>query len=234
MIKNKQRQGIVPSENSYKIKKMVILALLSAMAYIITFVCRLPIMPSASFLDLEFKSAIILIGSFIFGPLSGFVMSVVICLLEMVTFSTTGIIGCIMNIIATVCFVCPAAYVYKKKKNTSGAIVGIVIGTILMTVAMLIWNYIVTPIYMGIPREAITSMLLPVYVPFNLLKSGLNGGIALFIFKFANQALQKTHLIPTQDDNISENKNSVVGAVIVSCLIIITCVLVIFAYNGIF
>ncbi|HBM98632.1 MAG TPA: ECF transporter S component [Ruminococcus sp.] len=234
MIKNKQRQGIVPSENSYKIKKMVILALLSAMAYIITFVCRLPIMPSASFLDLEFKSAIILIGSFIFGPLSGFVMSVVICLLEMVTFSTTGIIGCIMNIIATVCFVCPAAYVYKKKKNTSGAIVGIVIGTILMTVAMLLWNYIVTPIYMGIPREAITSMLLPVYVPFNLLKSGLNGGIALFIFKFANQALQKTHLIPTQDDNISENKNSVVGAVIVSCLIIITCVLVIFAYNGIF
>ncbi len=234
MIKNKQRQGIVPSENSYKIKKMVILALLSAMAYIITFVCRLPIMPSASFLDLEFKSAIILIGSFIFDPLSGFVMSVVICLLEMVTFSTTGIIGCIMNIIATVCFVCPAAYVYKKKKNTSGAIVGIVIGTILMTVAMLLWNYIVTPIYMGIPREAITSMLLPVYVPFNLLKSGLNGGIALFIFKFANQALQKTHLIPTQDDNISENKNSVVGAVIVSCLIIITCVLVIFAYNGIF
>ncbi len=234
MIKNKQRQGIVPSENSYKIKKMVILALLSAMAYIITFVCRLPIMPSASFLDLEFKSAIILIGSFIFGPLSGFVMSVVICLLEMVTFSTTGIIGCIMNIIATVCFVCPAAYVYKKKKNTSGAIVGIVIGTILMTVAMLLWNYIVTPIYMGIPREAITSMLLPVYVPFNLLKSGLNGGIALFIFKFANQALQKTHLIPTRDDNISENKNSVVGAVIVSCLIIITCVLVIFAYNGIF
>lgn len=234
MIKNKQKQGIVPSENSYKIKKMVILALLSAMAYIITFVCRLPIMPSASFLDLEFKSAIILIGSFIFGPLSGFVMSVVICLLEMVTFSTTGIIGCIMNIIATVCFVCPAAYVYKKKKNTSGAIVGIVIGTILMTVAMLLWNYIVTPIYMGIPREAITSMLLPVYVPFNLLKSGLNGGIALFIFKFANQALQKTHLIPTQDDNISENKNSVVGAVIVSCLIIITCVLVIFAYNGIF
>lgn len=234
MIKNKQRQGIVPSENSYKIKKMVILALLSAMAYIITFVCRLPIMPSASFLDLEFKSAIILIGSFIFGPLSGFVMSVVICLLEMVTFSTTGIIGCIMNIIATVCFVCPAAYVYKKKKNTSGAIVGIVIGTILMTVAMLLWNYIVTPIYMGIPREAITSMLLPVYVPFNLLKSGLNGGIALFIFKFANQALQKTHLITTRDDNISENKNSVVGAVIVSCLIIITCVLVIFAYNGIF
>lgn len=234
MIKNKQRQGIAPSESSYKIKKMVILALLSAMAYIITFVCRLPIMPSASFLDLEFKSAIILIGSFIFDPLSGFVMSIVICLLEMVTFSTTGVIGCIMNIIATVCFVCPAAYVYKKRKNTSGAIVGIVIGTILMTIAMLLWNYIVTPIYMGIPREAITAMLLPVYVPFNLLKSGLNGGIALFIFKFANQALQKTHLIPTQDDNIQENKNSVIGAVIVSCLIITTCVLIILAYNGIF
>lgn len=234
MVKNKQRQGIAPSENSYKIRKMAILALLSAMAYIITFVCRLPIMPSASFLDLEFKSAIILIGSFIFGPISGFFMSIVICLLEMVTFSTTGIIGCIMNIIATVCFVCPAAYVYKKKKNTSGAIVGIVIGTILMTIAMLLWNYIVTPIYMGIPREAVTSMLLPVYVPFNLLKSGLNGGIALFIFKFANQALQKTHLIPTVDEDTIDKKKSIASAVIVSCITITTCVLIILAYNGIF
>lgn len=225
---------ITPKDNSYKIKKMVILALISAMAYVITFVCRLPIMPSAPFLDLEFKSAVILIGAYIFGPLSGLVMSFVICLLEMVTFSSTGIIGCIMNILATVSIVCPASLIYKKKRSTSGAIIGIAVGAICMTIAMVLWNYLVTPLYMGIPREVIVDMLIPVFVPFNLIKAGLNGGIALFIFGPLSEALHKTNLIPKQ---IYAEKSKIFGivvAVLVSIIIISSCILLIFAINGMF
>ena len=225
---------ITAKDSSYKIKKMVILALISAMAYVITFVCRLPIMPSAPFLDLEFKSAVILIGAYIFGPLSGLVMSLVICLLEMVTFSSTGIIGCIMNILATVSIVGPASLIYKKKRSTSGAIIGIAVGAICMTIAMVLWNYLVTPLYMGIPREAIEAMLLPVFVPFNLIKAGLNGGVALFIFRFAIVALQKANLIPKSEEQESQKKSGIIGAVITGCFIIGTCVLIIFAINGIF
>ena len=223
---------IKQKDNSYKIKKMVILALISAMAYVITFVCRLPIMPSAPFLDLEFKSAVILIGAYIFGPLSGLVMSLVICLLEMVTFSSTGIIGCIMNILATVSIVCPASLTYRKKKSTTSAIVGIVVGAICMTIAMVLWNYLVTPLYMGIPREAIAEMLIPVFVPFNLIKAGLNGGIALFVFRPLSEALQKTKLIPTQTHVEKSRKTSIIVAVLVSAFVIASCVLFIFALNG--
>lgn len=223
---------IKQKDNSYKIKKMVILALISAMAYVITFVCRLPIMPSAPFLDLEFKSAVILIGAYVFGPLSGLVMSFVICLLEMVTFSSTGIIGCIMNILATVSIVCPASLIYKKKRSTSSAIIGIVVGAICMTIAMVLWNYLVTPLYMGIPREAIAEMLIPVFVPFNLIKAGLNGGIALFIFRPLSEALQKTNLIPRQNHIEKSRKTSIIVAVLVSVFVIASCVLLIFALNG--
>ena len=223
---------ITPKDNSYKIKKMVILALISAMAYVITFVCRLPIMPSAPFLDLEFKSAVILIGAYIFGPLSGLVMSFVICLLEMVTFSSTGIIGCIMNILATVSIVGPASLIYKKKRSTSGAIIGIAVGAICMTIAMVLWNYLVTPLYMGIPREVIVDMLIPVFVPFNLIKAGLNGGIALFIFRPLSEALQKTNLIPRQNYVGKSKISGIIVAVLVSAFVITSCVLLIFAMNG--
>ena len=223
---------ITPKDNSYKIKKMVILALISAMAYVITFVCRLPIMPSAPFLDLEFKSAVILIGAYIFGPLSGLVMSFVICLLEMVTFSSTGIIGCIMNILATVSIVCPASLIYKKKRSTSGAIIGIAVGAICMTIAMVLWNYLVTPLYMGIPREVIVDMLIPVFVPFNLIKAGLNGGIALFIFRPLSEALQKANLIPRQNYVGKSKISGIIVAVLVSAFVITSCVLLIFAMNG--
>ena len=223
---------ITPKDNTYKIKKMVILALISAMAFVITFVCRLPIMPSAPFLDLEFKSAVILIGAYIFGPLSGLIMSFVICMLEMVTFSSTGIIGCIMNIVATVSIVCPASLIYKKKRSTSGAIVGIAVGAVCMTIAMVLWNYLLTPIYQGKPREAIAVMLLPVFVPFNLIKAGLNGGIALFIFRPLSEALQKTNLIPKQLHVEKSRKSSIIVAVLVSVFVIASSVLFIFALNG--
>lgn len=235
MVNTKEKQTkTLNSQGSYKVKKMVLLSLIAAMAYVVVLVCRIPIIPAAPYLDLEFKSAVILIGSYIFGPLSGLVMSVIICLLEMVTFSATGPIGCIMNVIAAICFVCPAAFVYKKKKTTSGAVLGIIIGAVLMTVAMVLWNYILTPIYQGIPREAISAMILPVFIPFNLLKAGLNGGIALFIFKFAIAALQKANLIPKQAEDESNKKGGVIGAVVTSALIIITCVLVILIMNGVF
>lgn len=234
MVKSTERKVITPMESSYKIKRMVLLALLSAMAYVIVFVCRVPIIPSAPFLDLEFKSAIILTGSFIFGPVSGLVMSLVICLLELVTFSSTGLIGCIMNILATVSFVCPAAIAYKMKKSTTGAITGIVIGSILMTIAMVLWNYIVSPLYMGVPREAIVTMLLPVFVPFNLIKAALNGAVALFLFKFAIAALEKADLIPQHQDSDEGKKKGLIVAVSVSSFAIATCVLVIMAFNGVF
>ena len=52
-----------------------------------------------------------------------------------------------------------------------------------MVSAMLLWNYLITPLYMGYPREAVAELLLPAFLPFNLLKSGLNSGITFLLYK---------------------------------------------------
>lgn len=234
MTNSKEKTLSATAENSYKIRKMVILGVITAMAYVAVVFFRLPIIPSVPFLDLEFKAAIILIGAFIFGPLSGLAMTVAVCLIEMLTISDTGIIGCIMNILSTVCLVCPAAFVYKKKQTALGAIIGVVIGALLMTFAMVLWNYIVTPIYMGVPREMVVDLLIPAFIPFNLLKAVLNGGVALFIYKFAITALQKANLIPKRENDGKSALSGVIGTVILSTFLILTCILIILAFNGAF
>ncbi len=221
-------------DRGYHIKMLATLGMLSAMAFVITFICRIPIIPSVPFLDLEFKSAIILIGGFIYGPLPAFCVTVVVCFLEMLTFSSTGIIGCVMNILATSAFVCPAAFIYKKKKSLAGAIIGLGIGTVLMTGVMLLWNYLVTPIYMHIDREMIAALLLPAFLPFNLIKGALNSSATLVLYKFVVTALRKAKLLPESSEETKKKTTTFISTIILSALIIVTCVLVILALNNVF
>lgn len=222
-----------PAENTYRTKKMVILALMAAMAYTVVLLFRIPIIPSVPFLDLELKSAVILISSFIFGPLSGFIMTAVVCVIEMFTFSATGIIGCIMNILATASFVCPAAYLYKKRRTMTGAVAGLLCGTALLTLVMILWNYIATPLYMGVPRDAIAA-LMPAIIAFNLIKAGINSAFALLLYKFVVTALRKTNLIPENPDAGNIKSKNTLGILILSAFILTSCILIVLALNGIF
>ena len=143
-------------------KKLTTIAMLAALAYAVMAVGRLPI-STVSFLQYDPKDIVIVIGGFIYGPLTSFLISAVVSLVEMFTVSDTGIIGFIMNVLSTCGFACTAAFIYKKKHNLAGALTGLITGCLVMAALMLLWNYLITPIYMGYPRELVTEMLLPVF-----------------------------------------------------------------------
>jgi riboflavin transporter FmnP len=44
-------------------------------------------------------------------------------------------------------------------------------------------NLLVTPLYMGAPREAVIAMLPTAIIPFNLLKAGLNSVLTFILYK---------------------------------------------------
>ena len=47
---------------------------------------------------------------------------------------------------------------------------------------MLLWNYLITPLYMvGTTRSMVAAMLPTVFLPFNLVKGGLNMALILLI-----------------------------------------------------
>ena len=209
-------------------RKMIMMAMLVALAYMFMLVGRVVLVPAVGFLKYDPKDIIITIGGFIYGPLSAFIITTVVSLIEMVTVSETGIIGFIMNVLATCAFVCPAAFLYKRKHTMKGAIIGLGLGCIAMTTVMLLWNYLITPLYMGYPREAIAELLLPGFLPFNLIKSGLNAGITLMIYKPVVTALRKSNLIPPSTGT-GNTKDSRFGYIFISTFILVTCVLSILA-----
>ncbi len=178
---------------SSNVKKLAVMSMLCALAYIIVAFVRIP---AVMFLKYEPKDVVITIGGFLYGPLASLTMSIVVSFIEMITISDTGWIGFVMNVLSTAAFACTAAYLYKRKHTLSGAVIGLIVGSLLMTVVMVAWNYLLTPIYMATPRSEVATMLLPVFVPFNLIKGILNAAITALLFRPLVQTLRKANLFP--------------------------------------
>lgn len=212
-------------------KKITTVAMLAAFAYVVMAVGRLPI-TSVAFLKYDPKDVVIVIAGFIFGPLTSFLISLVVSLLEMFTLSETGVIGLVMNVLSTCGFACTAAFIYKRKRSFAGALTGLLAGCLVMTALMLLWNFLITPLYMGQPRSDVVRLLLPVFLPFNLVKGGLNAGAALLLYKPVVTALRKSHLIePEADAENRKNKNA--GAILIGGLLLASGILIVLVMRGI-
>ena len=207
------------------IKRMVLLAMLAAVAYLIVSVVRIPVV---LFLSYEPKDVIITIGGFLLGPMASFVISFVVSLLEMVTISQTGPIGALMNLVSTCTFACTAAFVYKKRHTLSGAVLGLAAGSVTMVGAMLLWNWLITPLYMGVSREAVEGLLIPAFLPFNLLKAGLNSAFVLLLYKPLVNALRRTGLVQMKTGGSVK-----VGIYLLGGALLVTCVLLLLTFRGI-
>lgn len=175
-------------------KKITTLGMLCALAVIVNLLIHFPLIPSVEFLSYDAKDVIIVIGGFIYGPGSAFIMSVITSLLETM-YRGGNLLDVLMNVISTCTFACVAAWIYKRDHTREGAFIGLGAGIVCCVLSMLLWNYIVTPIYFGMPREAVVSILIPGILPFNLLKCGLNTGLTLFLYKPIVGVFRRTSLV---------------------------------------
>lgn len=176
------------------VKYMTTVAMFCAISFVAVLIGKL--VPNiAGFLSYDPKDAIVAIAGFILGPAAAAIIALIVSFIEMLTISTTGPYGMLMNFLSTCAFAIPAAWFYKKSHSYKGAVIGLGIGVALMALCMVLWNYIVTPFYMGVPREQVAAMLVPVFLPFNLVKGGINAGLTLLIYKPVVGALRKAKLV---------------------------------------
>ncbi len=213
-----------------KTKKMTTMALLCALSYIAMFISRFlpPLFVAFPFLKYDPKDAIIVIGGFLYGPLAAFTISLIVSVIEMVSVSGTHIIGCLMNIASSCAFACIAAVIYKKYRSLKGASAGLILGTLCTVATMLVLNYILTPLYTGMPREAVAQLLIPAILPFNLIKCVLNSALVMLIYKPVVKILRQSGILePSQTNSKGTNKAVALTAV----LLILICALAIFVVN---
>jgi len=212
-------------------KRLTILAMLAAIAYVVMVFIRIP---AVAFLKYEPKDVILTIAGFLFGPLDALITIALVALVEMFTVSDTGPIGMLMNIISSACFVCTSAAIYRKNHTLKGALIGLISGILLTTAVMLLWNYLITPFYQGVPRSVVAGMLVPVFLPFNLVKGMLNAAITMLLYKPVVQTLRKAKLVPASTSSSAARKGSKVSTLIavVSVFVVITCILLFLVMSG--
>ena len=209
-------------------KKIVAIAMFCALAY----ACMVTIkIPAVVFLSYEPKDVIITICGLIYGPIWSLAVSVVVSFAEMLSVSATGIIGFIMNVISTVSFACTASYIYKRNKSIKSAVIGLVAGTLLMTCVMLLWNYLLTPIYMNQAREDVAAMLVPIFLPFNLIKGSVNAALTYMLYRPCIDALRRAGFAPPSKS--AEKKRTNIPVLLACLVVLIVCIVLILVFNGI-
>ena len=191
------------------IRRIAATAILTAMAVLLMYLeIPLPFMPV--FLKFDFAELPALIGAFALGPVWAVVIELLKNLIHLPVTQTMGI-GELSNFVTGVIYVVTAGLIYKKIRTRKGAAISMVASTIVLAVIAIPVNAFITlPLYasaMGFSTEAIIgmctevnplvkdklSLLLAVFVPFNLFKGIVVGLITFFVYKPISKLINKTY-----------------------------------------
>ena len=223
------------NSNIERTKKLAMIAMFSALAYVTTVVCKL-IPDVAGFLSLEIKDAIIVLCSLTLGPVSGLVIAILVPFIELFTISATGWYGLIMNVLSSATFALVVGLIYKRKRTFNGAIIALVSGVFAVTAVMVLANLFITPLYLkymvGVPATMgyVAEMIPTILLPFNFTKATLNMAIVLLFYKPFSNVLKKTGILKSAEDNVAKNtifnRRNVVVSVISACIIVLSIVII--------
>ena len=195
------------SAKNEKLRALVVTAILGAVGFVLMFLeFGVPIMPS--FIKFDFSELPALIASFAFGPIYGVVVCFLKNALHLLVTSTAGV-GELANFLMGIFFVVPAGLLYRFKKSRTSALIGSLIGAVIMGIACVLINYfLIYPIYyqIMIPEPVILSAyqailpgvdsiwksLLIFNLPFTAVKGLADALICFLVYKKLSPILKKT------------------------------------------
>lgn len=208
----KKQLAVVP-----KTKYITICAMLGALAMLLyLFDFPIPFL-APGFYKLDFSEIPVMIGAFSLGPVGGIVIELVKILLKLVIKgTTTAFVGDLANFVVGCSFIMPAAIVYHLKKTKKMAVIGLVLGTVVMMLFGSFFNaWYLLPAFStlyGLPLESIVGMgtainpaitsvqmfALLAVAPLNLIKGILISVPTMVLYKrisrLLHEAVQKQRL----------------------------------------
>ena len=171
------------------IKRLTVSAVLSALAIVVVFI-NFSIFPQVPYLKYDMGDVPILIISFLFGPLYGFLSTVIVAAFQALFLSSDGWYGGFMHIVSTSALILPPAILYFRKRTFKSAIIGLSISCATVTFVMICFNYFLNPVFYGIPRQAIVAVL-PWTAAFNFIKTVINSIITIVVYKNISKLIKK-------------------------------------------
>ncbi|KAA8830264.1 ECF transporter S component [Bifidobacterium tissieri] len=176
----------VADSGRWSTKRIAVYALFVALAMVTSFI-ELPIFPAAPYLKYDPSGIVCLIAGFAFGPSAAVVVSV----LGFVPHMFGDPWGSIMAIAVALALSVPASVIYKRWRTRKGATAGILVGAVAALAIAIVGNLLITPIYAHMTVAQVAAMIVPILLPFNLLKFAIHGVVTFLIYKPISDLLNR-------------------------------------------
>ena len=95
-----------------------------------------------------------------------------------------------MSFVISVAGVLCASLIYKASPTRRGLIISLVASALLSVLVAIGMNLIVTPAFSGVDIEAVLAMIVPILLPFNIIKFLLNSVIVALVFEPISKLLK--------------------------------------------
>ena len=166
--------------NKWDTRQLVTMALMCAIGVLLSFV-EFPLLPGVTWLKYDASAMPAMVCGFAFGPAGGLAVGYVGAIIHGILMADFS--GAVMNILVVAGFILPAALVYRRSRTFKSGVVGLVLSAITATVMAILGNLVITPMWLGVPLDAVVAMILPILTPFNLIKAGINAVLTLIVYK---------------------------------------------------
>jgi riboflavin transporter FmnP len=177
-------ERLIGRQNRHAVSKtryIAVIGMCSAAAAALMFL-EIPLFFAPSFYKLDFSEIPVLVCSFAMGPVAGVLCEFIKILLKLILKGTsTAFVGDMANFVIGSLFVLPASIFYYHRKTKKTALLGLLIGTLMMTVCGSAIVGMGTAVNSSI--NSVTTLVLFAVVPFNLVKGILVSAITLLIYK---------------------------------------------------
>ena len=171
----------------WDVRELVTLAIFCAMGMALSFI-QIPIFPPAPYLQYDPSGIVTLSVARMFGPAAGLVVQVISWLPKLIM----SPLGTLLTLVAMTGMVLVVGLIYKKMHNIRGAVVSLVVGAVVFIALAIAMNFVITPIYTpGVTVEAVAGMVLPILLPFNIIKCAINVAATLLIYKPVSNLIKK-------------------------------------------
>lgn len=154
-----------------------------ALSVVLIMLVQIPLFAAAPWMKYDMADVPVIIASLYLGPTAGLLILAAVSLIQALYFGGDGIVGFLMHFIASGCLVFITAYFYQKRQAMGALLGGLVIGSVAMVAMMIPMNLIFTVHFYGVPLEMVKELLVPVIIPFNAIKAGLNSVISFLVYQ---------------------------------------------------
>ncbi|WP_165171311.1 MULTISPECIES: ECF transporter S component [unclassified Adlercreutzia] len=166
--------------NAWSTRQMVTMALMCAIAALLQFV-QIPLIPGVPFLTYDPSLMPAMVCGFAYGPAAGVVVGAMAAVIHGLLLGEW--VGSLMNIVATLCFVLPAALLYRRRRTYRMAVAGLALSVLCAIAGAIAANLTIGVAFWYGSLDVGLALVLPALLPFNLVKGVLNAVLTLVVYK---------------------------------------------------